>query len=55
VKTAFRQRRKMLRNSLKSLIKEGTELDPKLLTERPEQLSVKEFIHITNKIDQYES
>lgn len=54
VKTAFKQRRKMLRNSLKSLIPEGTELGTELLTKRPEQLSVQDFIEITQKIERDE-
>ena len=55
VKAAFRQRRKMLRNSLKSYLKEGTEIDPELLMNRPEQLSVDEFIEISKKLEQHES
>lgn len=51
VKTAFRQRRKMLRNTLKIFIRPGTELPEEVLTNRPEQLSVQDFIDITKKID----
>lgn len=54
VKTAFKQRRKMLRNSLKSLIPEGTDLGEELLKQRPEQLSVQDFIEITKKIERDE-
>jgi 16S rRNA (adenine1518-N6/adenine1519-N6)-dimethyltransferase len=51
VKTAFQQRRKTLRNSLKSFnlsqkLKEDTIFDL-----RPEQLSVLEFITLTKKIE----
>jgi 16S rRNA (adenine1518-N6/adenine1519-N6)-dimethyltransferase len=47
VKTAFNQRRKTLRNSLKSLTN-GIELPPHFSGERPEQLGVSEFIELTN-------
>ncbi len=49
VKTAFNQRRKMLRSSLKPLLNE--ELKAKeIFTKRPEQLSVSGFVEITNLI-----
>jgi len=48
VKTAFNQRRKMLGNSLKSLLNNK---NSPLLTKRPEQLSVNEFIELTNFIE----
>ena len=51
VKQAFNQRRKMLRNSLKSFSSQIEELDAVLLTRRPEQLSVTEFIELTNNIE----
>lgn len=51
VKTAFRQRRKMMRNTLKIFMRPGTELGEDVLTNRPEQLSVQDFIDITKKID----
>jgi len=47
VKTAFNQRRKTLRNSLKTiLLTLGNENE--LLPKRPEQLSVEEFVSLTN-------
>ena len=49
VKMAFNQRRKMMRKSLKSLLNESNK-DHKVLTKRPEQLSVKEFVELTNMI-----
>lgn len=49
VKMAFNQRRKMLRKSLKSLLNE-TNKDHEMLTKRPEQLSVEEFVFLTNLI-----
>ena len=51
VKTAFNQRRKMLRNSIKSFSPRIEELDAVLLTRRPEQLSVAEFVELTNNIE----
>ncbi|MCX6239683.1 MAG: 16S rRNA (adenine(1518)-N(6)/adenine(1519)-N(6))-dimethyltransferase RsmA [Bacteroidia bacterium] len=51
VKQAFNQRRKMLRNSIKSFSSRIEELDAMLLTRRPEQLSVAEFIDLTNSIE----
>ena len=49
VKTAFNQRRKTLRNSLKSLLS-GLELPEKYSGERPEQCSVEDFILLTEMI-----
>ena len=46
VKQAFQQRRKMLRGSLKGLIPEGHAFG----TLRPEQLSVAQFVQLTNDI-----
>jgi 16S rRNA (adenine1518-N6/adenine1519-N6)-dimethyltransferase len=51
VKQAFNQRRKMLRNSVKSFTPRYDELDAHTLTRRPEQLSVEEFIKLTNDIE----
>ncbi len=50
VKTAFNQRRKMLRSSLKSLNLSDTLKEDPIFAMRPEQLSVQEFIVLTNKI-----
>ena len=51
VKTSFGMRRKTLRNSLAGLMSPGSTLsgDP-ILQKRPEQLSVEEFIDITNRL-----
>jgi len=46
VKTAFNQRRKTLRNSLKGLHVDWAELNPRIRGERPEQLTVSEFVEI---------
>ena len=51
VKQAFNQRRKMLRNSVKSFTPRYDELDAHTMTRRPEQLSVEEFIKLTNDIE----
>lgn len=47
VKSAFGQRRKMMRNTLKPLIKNATLLEDKIFLKRPEQLSVQNFIELT--------
>jgi len=49
VKTAFNQRRKTLSNSVKSLL-QGNVITHPLLSKRPEQLSVDEFVELTNLI-----
>ena len=52
VKTGFNQRRKMLRNSLKSLLPEETPLpDDPMLAKRPEQLSIEQFEQLTNLLE----
>lgn len=50
VKTAFNQRRKMLRQSLKAIGKNMEDIDPEILTKRAEQLNVEQFIYITNSL-----
>lgn len=50
VKTAFNQRRKMLRSSLKSFNLSETLKEDPIFAKRPEQLSVNEFISLTEKI-----
>lgn len=51
VKTAFGQRRKTLRNSLASLIQPcSPALTSRFMSERPERLSVEDFIELTNLI-----
>lgn len=51
VKTTFNNRRKMLRNTLKPLVDDPSFLEDKLFTLRPEQLSVENFIELTNRIE----
>lgn len=51
VKTAFNQRRKTMRNSLRSLVENNSELlKNTIFDKRPEQLSVEEFVDLTNLI-----
>lgn len=50
VKTAFGQRRKTLRNSLKSLIGDAAIAADPIFNRRPEQLSVDDFVNLTNLI-----
>ena len=52
VKTSFGQRRKTLRNSLRSMVQNDAEiLQNPIFAMRPEQLSVAQFIDLTNIID----
>ena len=57
VKTVFNQRRKMLRVSLRQLLPENSQLSTlhshlgeAFLTRRPEQLSIPEFVELTNLV-----
>ena len=52
VKTAFNQRRKTLRNSLKSLGLSDKLREDAIFARRPEQLSVDDFIELTKKLAQ---
>lgn len=53
VKTTFNQRRKTLRNSISPILDKTNPLmaDP-IFNKRPEQLSVQEFIDLTNRVKQ---
>ena len=54
VKTAFNQRRKTMRNSLKSIIESGSPiLANEVFNLRPEQISVAQFIELTNEIEKH--
>lgn len=55
VKTAFNQRRKTLRNSLKSLNIPDNKKGEKIFDLRPEQLSVEDFIEITKMVKPIEN
>lgn len=52
VKTTFNQRRKTLRNSISPILDKNNPLsaDP-IFNKRPEQLSVQEFIDLTNRVE----
>lgn len=50
VAISFSQRRKMLRNTLKSLVNDNEFLKEDVFTKRPEHLSVDDFIALTNSI-----
>ena len=51
VKMAFNQRRKMLRNSLQGILgKDNPVFAENVFTKRPEQLSVSDFIDLTNLV-----
>ncbi len=57
VKTVFNQRRKMLRVSLRQLLPADSallsqEIPHPMLTQRPEQLSVQEFVELTNLVQE---
>lgn len=52
VKTAFNQRRKTIRNSLKPIVNDTSLMTHEIFSKRPEQLSVAEFIELTNMIAQ---
>ena len=52
VKTSFNQRRKMLRNSIKSLLPCNIAIpENPMLTKRPEQLSIEQFVELTSWIE----
>ena len=50
VKTSFNQRRKILNNSLKCMLPNG-KLDNPILSKRPEQLNVNDFIELTRFVE----
>ena len=50
VKTTFNQRRKMIRNSIKSILL-NLDSESELLSKRPEQLGVNEFVELTNWLE----
>lgn len=53
VKTTFNQRRKTLRNSISTILDKSNPLSSEeIFNKRPEQLSVQEFIDLTNKVEQ---
>jgi len=50
IKQCFNQRRKTIRNSIKSIVAPEN-LESDLLQKRPEQLSVEEFVSLTNSVE----
>jgi len=51
VKTSFNHRRKMMRNTLKPLVKDPEILKMDIFTKRPEQLNVEDFVKLTNIVE----
>ena len=52
VKIAFSQRRKMLRNTMKQIIpRESPLLEDAFFRQRPERLSVEDYVDLTDKIE----
>jgi 16S rRNA (adenine1518-N6/adenine1519-N6)-dimethyltransferase len=51
VKTAFQQRRKTLRNSLKLFGLDADATTDKIFSERPERLGVNEFVALTKLVE----
>jgi len=53
IKISFGNRRKMMRNTLKSFIKETPLEDNAIFEKRPEQLSLEQFVELTNLIEKH--
>ena len=52
VKTTFNQRRKTLRNSIKPILgKDSPLVQDEIFNKRPEQLSVQQFVELTNRVE----
>ncbi len=54
IKTGFNQRRKTLRNSLKSMLKEGMDTTLDVFNKRPEQLSLQQFVELTKMFEAFQ-
>lgn len=54
VKTTFNQRRKMLRNTLKVFFADPSVLNDVFYNKRPEQLSLADFVTLTNKVSEHQ-
>lgn len=52
VKQAFSQRRKMLRNTLKTFLKGDPILQEEIFSKRPEKLGLTDFVQLTNWIEE---
>ena len=53
VKMAFNSRRKMMRNTLKAIVNDPAVLQDEFFNLRPEQISVDQFIDLTNKLEKH--
>ncbi|HPN69925.1 MAG TPA: 16S rRNA (adenine(1518)-N(6)/adenine(1519)-N(6))-dimethyltransferase RsmA [Saprospiraceae bacterium] len=53
VKMAFNSRRKMMRNTLKALVEDPSVLAGDFFNLRPEQVSVQQFVELTNELEKY--
>lgn len=53
VKATFNQRRKMLRNTLKPLVEDESVLSAAYFDQRPEQLSVQDFVYIVKTLEPF--
>lgn len=51
VKSAFNQRRKMIRNSVKAFVKDESILNHRFFTLRPERMSVDDFVELTRMLN----
>ncbi len=51
VKQTFGQRRKMLRNTMKAFIKDSEILKEDFFQQRPERLSVEDFLNLTRRVE----
>ena len=52
VKTTFNHRRKMIRNTLKKMVNDHDFMQDDFFNNRPEQLSIKDFVYLTNILAQ---
>lgn len=55
VKTVFNTRRKMLRNSMKPFLPKNVIFEDEFFQQRPENLSVEDYVHLTQLTTQYNS
>lgn len=56
VKTVFTMRRKMMRNGMKQILgKDSPMLTDPLFTQRPEQLSVQDYVDLTNRVAAFQT
>jgi len=53
VKQAFSQRRKMLRNTMKMFLKGSPYLQDEFFNNRPERLTVEEFVGLTVRVQEW--